>query len=61
MVLENPKKAHELLPTRAGFFFGSTDYDEWYFKDVEDVRKQFKKLLDGFNEDTDVIYVIMSW
>ena len=61
MVLENPKKAHELLPTRAGFFFGSTDYDEWYFKDVEDVRKQFKKLLDGFNEDTDVIYVCMSW
>ncbi len=21
-----------------GFFFGSTDYDEWYFEDVEMVR-----------------------
>lgn len=60
-VLKNHKLAKKLLPTRSGFFFGSTDYNEWYFKDVEDVREQFKKLLDGFNEDTDVIYVIMSW
>ena len=60
-VLKNHDLAEKLLPTRSGFFFGSTDYDEWYFKDVEDVREQFKKLLDGFNEDTDVIYVIMSW
>ena len=27
--------ASELLPTQGGFFFGSTDYDEWYWKDVE--------------------------
>ena len=53
--------AQELLPTQSGFFFGSTDYDKWYFADVKDVRSQFKKLLRGFNEDTDVIYVVMSW
>ena len=53
--------AMELLPTQSGFFFGSTDYDKWYFADVKDVRRQMKKLLRGFDEDTDVIYVVMSW
>ena len=54
-------RAQELLPTQSGFFFGSTDYGKWYFADIKDVRKQMKKLLRGFNEDTDVIYVVMSW
>ena len=60
-VLENHSLAEDLLPTQGGFFFGSTDYDKWYFEDVKDCRRQMKKLLRGFNEETDVIYVIMSW
>lgn len=28
--------AEELLPTRGGFFFGTTEYDEWYFKDIDE-------------------------
>lgn len=27
--------AVELLPTQSGFFFGSTDYDDYYFDDLE--------------------------
>lgn len=34
-VLEDHSKASDLLPTASGFFFGSTDYDEWYYKDLE--------------------------
>lgn len=34
-VLEDPSKAGELLPAREGFFFGSDDYDEWYFKQIQ--------------------------
>ena len=34
-VLDNRDRASELLPTASGFFFGGTDYDDWYFKDVE--------------------------
>lgn len=33
-VLENREEAYQLLPTRSGFFFGSTDYDEYYFEDL---------------------------
>lgn len=31
--------AVECLPTTSGFFFGGTDYDEWYFADLENTVK----------------------
>lgn len=31
----NPTLAPELLPTQGGFFFGSTDYDEYYWDDID--------------------------
>ena len=34
-VLIKRDKASELLPTTSGFFFGSTDYDQYYFDDLE--------------------------
>ena len=35
-VIAVPEMAEELLPTGSGFFFGSTDYDEYYFGDLND-------------------------
>lgn len=58
---KNEETSAKLLPTRSGFFFGSTDYDDWYYEDVRSCKKQMKKLLSGFNEDTDIIFVYMSW
>ena len=34
-VLADKQKAPELLPTASGFFFGSTDYDQYYFEDLQ--------------------------
>ena len=31
----NPEVAEELLPTTEGFFFGSTNYDQWYYDDIK--------------------------
>lgn len=31
--------AVECLPTTSGFLFGSTDYDDWYFRALEDTVK----------------------
>lgn len=59
-VLNDHSLAEELLPTRAGFFFGSTEYDEWYYQDVKNCLKQMKKLLKDFADD-EVMYVVMSW
>ncbi len=59
-VLRNHGLASQLLPTQSGFFFGSTDFDDWYFRDVKDCLKQMKKyrklLKDGVTG-----YVIFSW
>ncbi len=40
LVLEDHSRAEELLPTQGGFFFGSTDYDDYYFDDVKDVMDE---------------------
>lgn len=34
-VLEDHSLAKKLLPTADGFFFGSTEYNEYYFDDIE--------------------------
>lgn len=34
-VRKNPDRAEELLPTTPGFFFGSTEYNEYYFYQLE--------------------------
>ena len=43
-VINNTKKAHELLPTASGFFFGETSYGEWYFHNIENTIASFDKL-----------------
>lgn len=49
-VLKDHSKGPELLPTMSGFFFGSTDYDDYYYDDVEAVRDYVKdELLPEFD------------
>ena len=58
-VLKDHSKGPELLPTMSGFFFGSTDYDNYYYDDVEAVRDYVKdKLLPEFDtlEEEEDIY-----
>jgi hypothetical protein len=38
-------KNAELLPPTSGFFFGSTDVDEWYWKDLAFTKRELKSLL----------------
>jgi hypothetical protein len=44
-VLDNPDLAEELLPTSSGFFFGSTDYDEYYEQELRETVILLTKLL----------------
>lgn len=43
--------AKKLLPTQDGFFFGSTEYDEWYFSDLQDTVDGLEKALASFSGD----------
>ncbi len=59
MDYESAKLASELLPTTSGFFFGSTDYNEWYFDDVKETAEKLRALL---NEgDGGSYYYHSSW
>lgn len=58
-VLKDHSKASELLPTCDGFFFGTTDYDDWYYHDLEYTKNLISKLLKlGDNYD---FYYEASW
>lgn len=46
-VIANPIYAEELLPTGSGFFFGSTDYDEYYFGDLNDTLGIINRCLES--------------
>jgi hypothetical protein len=43
-VLENPERAGELLPPQAGFFFGGTDMDQWYWDDLKQTQSRLQEL-----------------
>ena len=47
----NLSMAASTLPTQSGFFFGNTDYNEYYFSDLEDTVKQIQDVLDNYSED----------
>ena len=49
-VLADKSKADTLLPTGSGFFFGSTEYDEWYFYGLEKTVKIVSKLIEDVPE-----------
>ena len=53
--------ADELLPTEAGFFFGNTDYDEWYFNDVREVADKLTEILDTFDFDENELVMSCWW
>jgi hypothetical protein len=42
--------AEETLPTADGFFFGSTEYDEWYWNDIEGTVQGLDKALQAFDD-----------
>lgn len=50
--------AEELLPTASGFFFGGEDYDEWYYKDIDNTIEVLEEALSDTNAD---YYYSSSW
>lgn len=57
-VFTDTSVAEELLPTQAGFFFGGTQYDEWYVKDLDNTIAQLEPLIEEEGGD---FYYQSSW
>ena len=44
-ILKGEKLARQDLPTASGFFFGSTEYDDFYKEDLQHTANRIKKIL----------------
>ena len=57
-VLQHRDRASEVLPTQEGFFFGNTEYDDWYFEETKRTAQEIKKVLES---DYDWYEYSSSW
>ena len=63
-VLADNSVAKDALPTQSGFFFGSLEYDEWYFDDVKYTKELLEKVLAFLEKDESHTYNVVycaSW
>ncbi len=60
-VIDNKKT--ELLPTASGFFFGSTEYDEWYWDGIQYTYELMSELCqdDDITDGSIDVYYQSSW
>lgn len=60
-IIDNPNKAEALLPTQSGFFFGDTQYGEYYFQDLKETVKQLNSILNNPKFEDWNFYYQSSW
>ena len=60
-VLADNSLAEKLLPTKEGFFFGQTGYNEYYFKDIKDTLDIINPLISEGGTYERTIYYRSSW
>ena len=60
-VLADQSLAPDTLPTTSGFFFGGTEYDEWYWDGILYTRDLLRRLLDSPLPETTSFYYQASW
>lgn len=60
IVLADHDRARELLPVRGGFFFGGTEYDQYYFQWVKYTVEALDRIIAKLPERSTVYYQ-SSW
>ena len=52
--IDNEEDISDLLPTSDGFFFGSTEYDQWYMQDIDYTIERLEQILKEEKEMNDL-------
>jgi hypothetical protein len=55
------KRDSNILPTKSGFFFGSTEVDDWYWDEIQSTSKRLQSILDDPAISTWSLYYRSSW
>lgn len=61
LVIANPEVCEKLLPTVSGFFFGNTEYNEWYIEDIDSTIEQMTEVLNTTDFDKEELWYHSSW
>ena len=61
LVLDDQRLAGEVLPPTAGFFFGSTELNEWYWQDIEETWRVLDEVLKWPDIDKFTFTYQSSW
>lgn len=54
--LTTQERAERLMPTKSGFFFGSTQYSQWYLESLQNAVQTVKSVLEKMADDESVVY-----
>lgn len=58
---EDLEIAKQLLPTQEGFFFGGTEYDEYYFEQIKDTLNDLQIINECFDFENNYLIYGSSW
>ena len=61
LVVKDSSTAEELLPSCSGFFFGGTDYDEYYVDNIKTTIDIVTKVLETTDFEKEMVYYVSSW
>ena len=59
-ILEDQNKAEELLPVQQGFFYGTYEYDDFYFQDLYSLERDLIHMK-FINYDEYNLYFTSNW
>lgn len=60
-ILADNSKAPDLLPTTSGFFFGGTEYDEYYYNDIQATKEILERCLNTSDDENGEYHYQSSW
>lgn len=59
--IEDSTVARRLLPTQSGFFFGGTEYDQWYLEDIKHTVEVVENVLATTDFEHEIVMYSSSW
>lgn len=60
-IIDNQELCKELLPTQSGFFFGNTDYNQFYLQDIKLTLEIVIRALNETDFNVEQLYYCSSW
>ena len=60
-VLDNHDLAEQIMPSSSGFFFGGTEYDDWYFDGLTETIEICENAIENVDWENEVVIYTESW